>query len=289
MRTITILAASLAAAMFASCEQLDGTAELASVPESPTKSVTFDIHADDLSVGKTSRATLAEASVTDILIIDRMDGHIAQTVSRSSADEDFDTPTLSLAYGTHQLTFIAHRSEAPVFSPEALTWTANKIRDTYVLNQDITITPESPANVTANLSRQVYQLKFLIQDALPSSLATVRISITDYYPTLLLSTLNASGHTSLTRDIAVPSSALGSTGLFFSVYGFCPTLGTEYTTTASIDFLTASGASITSHTLTDVPLETNCTTTISGNFFQAEHQASFAINTNWGTPKNIDL
>jgi len=288
MKTITLLAASLAASLLVSCEHLDNAETPSAVQKTQTKSITFHLQSD-LSVEKTTRATLASASVTDILVIDRMDGDIVQTISRSSTDNDFDSPTLSLAYGTHQLTFIAHRSEGAVFSPDAFTWTAGRIRDTYVLQQDITANADTPDDITVQLARQVYQLKFLVNDALPASLATVRIRVTDYYPTLLLTNLNAEGHTTLSRDITVPSSALGTTGIFFSVYGFCPTHQTEYTTAVSIDFLTSAGTSIVSHTLPSVPLETNCTTTISGNFFQQEHQAMLSVDTDWGTEKNISL
>lgn len=161
-----------------------------------------------------------------------------------TSDDDFASPTLSLAFGTHELTFIAHRSEAPSFDSEAFSWTADKIRDTYIYQQSLTVNAETSTAQAVTLDRQVYQLKFLVNDALPSNLATIRISVNDYYPTLALATLNASGSTTLTRDIAVPSSVLGTTGNYFSVYGFCPTNGTEYTTDATITFLTSSNTPI---------------------------------------------
>jgi len=273
------------------CERLDTSlpeqAEASSVNNK--KAVTFSMNADGLSISKAgTRATAADAGLTDILVIDRMAGNIVQTTTQVSTDEDFGSPTLTLDYGTHELTFIAHRNISPAFDATAFSWTADKVRQTYMCRQQLTVNTET-AGQSVSLSNYVYQLKFMVEDALPTGLTTVRIGVTDYRPTLALADFTGIGTTTLQRDITIPANYIGTSGNEFSVFGFCPTLNTEYSTSVSISFLRSDETVIQAHNLNNVPLETNCITTVEGNFFRKEGGFTLNINTAWGTEKTVNL
>ena len=278
-----------AAILCVGCEHLDTSLPEQAETVANKKTVTFSMSADGLNISKTgTRATAADAGLTDILVIDRMAGNIVQTMAQTSTDADFGSPTLTLDYGVHELTFIAHRSTTPSFDATAFTWTADKVRQTYVCRQSLTVNTETTGRAVS-LTNHVYQLKFLVADALPTGLATVRIGVTDYRPTLSLADFTGTGSTTLSRDITIPANYIGTTGNDFSVFGFCPTLNTEYTTSVSISFLRSDESVIQTHSLNNVPLETNCVTTVQGNFFRTDGAFTLNINTAWGTEKTVNL
>lgn len=63
-------------------------------------------------------------AMTDLWVLDYMDGSLAQSVIHQTSDqEDFGTPTLNLAVGSHHVYFIASRGKTPTLNTGAGTIT----------------------------------------------------------------------------------------------------------------------------------------------------------------------
>ena len=73
-----------------------------------TVDMTFAINGDfTLSVHDFTRALTADGKdMTDVWVLDYMDGTLMQTVHQVSTDDDFGQPVMTLALGEHHLYFV---------------------------------------------------------------------------------------------------------------------------------------------------------------------------------------
>ncbi|MBR1378012.1 MAG: hypothetical protein IJ557_02660 [Bacteroidaceae bacterium] len=284
MKHLTFMVSALiVVGTFASCEKASVQTE-----QNKKHKVTFVVGTSDFAITKT-RTSLSESNITELLVIDKVAGVQKQVIRQSDSDTDFGSPTLSLDYGTHTLTFIAHRSEGAAFDSESFTWSASRVRDTFILTEDIIIDTNSSTTRNVSVPRAVWQLKFLVNDALPDDLTKVRVVMQTYYGKVSLSSLNGLNAQALTRDFEIPASVLGTTGNYFSVFGFCPSINNEYTSDVSISFMRSDGSIIQSHSLSSIPLETNCVTTVSGDYFSMTANSVIDLNVAWGIEKAVAL
>lgn len=236
--------------------------------------VRFDIDMPiSISAEPMSRATPTEAGVQYIYVYDGS----TLISTQVSTDENFGNPTISLTYGSHELTFIASVQAYP---------TEGKVKDTFGYNYTLNVS-SSTAQQNISLSRIVTKLQVLMDDAIPSNADHVTISF-DRYDTVDLSTLCGNRSISSPARLNI-SSAVGQIGIIVSTMTFCESITDEWTDDVTVTFYTSSDVVIQQQTISDVPLKANRTTQLKGNWFGGSNSPTLSINNTWEDTEIVNI
>lgn len=294
MKKIMMIAATALA--LAACENAatDGSSLEEKVP---TKQFTFHVKGDfELSYTEMSRATRLEngntSGLTDLWVMDYMDGALVQKVHQSSTAADFGTVPLTLAYGQHNILFVASKGTTPTLSGDAvgstaatLAWT--KVMDTFTLAYPLEVTSSSNGNRAPELQRAIGGVTVHMKDAVPANAATVDV-LWDHSKTLTLPSLSPATPQSGTTTLAFPADYIGHADMEFKVYTLVPDLG--ITTAVQLTFKDGSGNTISTRTIPNVEIRKNRITKLSGKCFTAsDASVSFGVNVadTWLTSNEI--
>jgi hypothetical protein len=207
---------------------------------------------------------------------------LAQQIHQTSADEDFGTPTLNLAVGSHHIYFIASRGSGATLSTENHTITFTRVLDTFYKDYEIDVTATSNGSRSVTLDRIVTKLTTVITDAIPEGAATFNLTPEAWHYGIDYTTgLPISATASRTITINIPSSEIGFTNEHLSIFGF--STEDEWTTNVTLNCKKADGTILGSAVLADVPLKRNRITTFSGPLFSAEGLTTVSLSTEWDT------
>ena len=231
-----------------------------------------------VSLQPMTRATLADAQLTDLWLFDYLDGSLVNTIHQTSEDVNFGAIALNADYGDHNLYFVASRGTTPTVSGTSITWA--KPSDTFWHSMSLTVAPGMPATQSVTLSRVVTRLRISVTDEVPATLAKFSITPAHWYCGLDYTTGEPTADTQQARTVEVPSSYIGTTGqLSMSIYGLCS--ATEYTTDITVSALASDESTIASLTLSDVHLRRNRITSYTGQLFGHANTMSISVGDGW--------
>ncbi len=241
-------------------------------------------------------------ALTDIYILDydKTTGALLQVLHQTSTATDFAEPDLTMDYGMHTLRVIATRSAAPTLFAATTEWTATdnvltaitgtvpetltaiKTSDTFAAETDVDVTAGTAQAVTLTLARIVAKLTVSTTDTYPADCNTLDVAL-DEYPTIRLADLSVIGRVGNHRITDV-SANVGKVGHKVSYFVLAPTDG--YTTDITITPTRQTGDDYQSVTITDVPLERNKVTTITGSIYGHAKGVKVAVNDEWNADGN---
>ena len=275
MKRVILLA--VAAAMICGCEKeivSDSTsvktAGTTAADAVKTKKFTFTLKGDFSDEWKpVTRGYLSAdgKDMTDVWVLDYdADGHLLQQLHQSdNTAEDFGKPVMNLAYGVHQVYFIASRGVSPVLDTEAHTLTFGSVRDTFWKRYDVSVVATSNGNRAVTLDRVVTKLRLTFTDEVPATLSKLTIAADTWHSGINALTGVPTAAAARISTINVPALYIGTTGqLAASIFGIC---GDDYTTDVSVTASNANSQAIASVALEDVPMKKNTTTSYSGPLF----------------------
>ena len=157
--------AAVAALCFLSCSTDEPTANLTARIKTDTTemkhvTITFNCRGFDFSTEPFAGTRALEAdgkAMTDLWVLDYPNGQTAPTIQihQTSSDEDFGSPTLNLAVGSHHVYFIASRGQDATIDTDAHTITFGKVRDTFYMDYEINVTATSNGSRSVTLERIV--------------------------------------------------------------------------------------------------------------------------------------
>ena len=273
MRKVLFLAA--ACIVLAACEKsANDVAE--------GKDVTFAMSGWETETEPLSRASLEAdgQALTDVWVLDYVGGELKQQLHQVSTDANFAEPTLTLAYGEHNIYFVASRGVDPVINTTAHSLTFGKVRDTFWKSYNCMVTGSSVSNIAVTLDRVVTRMRVNITDVVDASAATLLLKPSKWY--LGLDYLSG-GPTDETSDfvssVTIPDSYKGQTGLQASIFGF--SAATKWATDVNIECRKADNSVIGSASVSGVPFARNRTSVLSGNLFSHGGNVAVAIQTDW--------
>ncbi len=273
MKKVLFLAA--ACIVLAACEKsADNAAE--------GKEVTFAMSGWETEVEPLSRASLEAdgQALTDVWVLDYVGGELQQQVHQVSTDADFAEPTLTLAYGEHNIYFVASRGVDPVLNTMAHSLTFGKVRDTFWKAYNCTVTGSSVSNIAVTLDRVVTRMRVNITDVVDANAATLLLKPSKWYLGLDYLSGEPTDETSdFVSSVTIPDSYKGQTGLQASIFGF--SAATEWATGVNIECRKADNSLIGSASVSDVPFARNRTSVLSGNLFSHGGNVAVAIQTDW--------
>lgn len=225
--------------------------------------------------------TASDNTMTDLWVFDCVEGECVQSIHQVNTDDGWGRPQMNLAYGEHQLFFVASRGVNPTVDESANTIVWDNVRDTFWKGLDLEVTSTSSGNVSVTLERVVTNLKIAVLDKVPTGLASISITPkTWYYGINYANGIPVNAKTNQEKVISVPSSYIGTTGnLTTSIFSFSGT--DEWTTDVGISAKDGSGNVISSVSIENAPFRRNRITQYSGNLFNISSVFSLSVDDGW--------
>ena len=250
-----------------------------------TVKMTFTISGDfQLTTHDFTRALTADGKdMTDVWVLDYVNGELKQQMHQSSGDADFGQPTLNLAIGEHHIYFVASRGASPTLDTDAHTLIFASVRDTFWKDYALNIsygTMSGSRNVT--LDRLVTKLKVTFSDAIPSGAATFNITPEAWHYGIDYTTGEPISSTpSQAITVNIPSSIIGVAGESVSIFGFSS--ATEWQTDITINCKTNDNTILGSATISNAPFIRNRVSEYTGPLFGDNGYMTLSLNTEWST------
>jgi len=233
--------------------------------------------------GAMTRALTADGkAMTDLWVLDYMDGVLVGQLHQTAEDEDFGTPTMALDFGSHHVYFVCSRGTTPTLSTEGHTVTWVTTSDTFYKDYSVTVASGSSSTRSVTLERVATKLGITISDEIPAGTAYVEITpATWYYGIDYLTGEPTAAQSAAPRTINIPSSKIGTTGTSLSIFGLSG--ATEWTTDVTVRACDADDNVLGSAVISDAPFVANRATSYSGNLFSGGGDFSLTMDDTWGT------
>lgn len=254
-------------------------------PVGKTKKFTFTLKGDFSDQWKAvgTRGYLAAdgKDMTDVWVLDYQSDVLVQQVHQDdNTADDFGKPVMNLAYGAHQVYFIASRGVSPVLDTDAHTITFGNVRDTFWKRYDVSVVATSNGNRAVTLDRIVTKLRLTFTDEVPAAANSISIvPHTWYYGIDYLTGQPASVRTDAATVITIPDASKGQTGIQASLFGF--STAEEWNTDVVISSRTATDDVLGSATIVSAPFKANRVSDYSGPLFSAGGSMSLSLNGEW--------
>lgn len=268
----------LASLLLLACSSND--VEIADVKES--KDVAFLLRGDfSFDITSFTRSLEADGyAMTDVWVLDYVNGELKQQVHQTSSDANFGSPSISLGYGSHHLYFVTSRGASPVLDTDASTLSFYRVSDTFWKDYELTVTSSTSSTISVELDRIVTKLRITITDAVPDDAATFNITPhTWYYGFNYKTGAPIAATTDATSTINIPSSSLGQSNVMMSMFSFSP--ASDWQTNVSLNSKTSASVVIGNASVANVPFARNRITNVTGDLYSRVSMAGMTLNTDW--------
>ena len=256
--------------------------------ENPVGSVAYTfalsgdfVQGEDREFGTRASLVADDKNMTDVWVLDYMNGQLVQQVHQgdNSAD-DFGSPSLNLAYGTHHIYFVVSRGQGASLDTNNHIISFTKPLDNFYKDLQLNVIATSNGQQAVTLDRISTKLKLSFTDAVAMNASTINITPhTWYYGWDYVNATPADAHTDETVVIDVPANYLGSTSSSASIFGFS---GSEvWTTDVAVECRTADDDVIGSAVINNAPFKANRITEYSGPLFGSSGAMSLSLSTVW--------
>lgn len=246
------------------------------------------VNSDGIIHAQESKSRATEEAVTRMTfaILDK-DGNKVIEQEKPSTESGYMSLSAELPKGTYQLIAFGHNgsSNATVNSDGIISLSGNKLTDSFLFYDEISLSELDEEERNVVLERCVSKLCIKHTDTMPKGVASVELSFSEGGNSLDAKTGYAPEACSQTITINIPASVIGEKGNSFTAYTFLTEEETSMTVTATAK--DASGNTIISHTIENVPMEINAKTTCTGLFFHSNQSIEATINTSWKEDKEI--
>ena len=165
------------------------------------------------------------------------------------------------------------------------TFGENRVMETFLKTQTVNITSTAPVNLEPTLDRIVSAVAVRSTDTRPAGVTQLRLTYSKGGKSFNPSTGLATSNTGFVNLMGLSGNAGNTT--YVGGYLFLAT--DEQTMDVTIETLDAEDNVLFSKTITDVPLERNRQTTLTGAIYSsaAVSARSFQINSDWLTENNV--
>ena len=203
--------------------------------------------------------------------------------------ETFGEFDLSLPLGSYTMVALAYGfQEGDVLtltSPTLAAYTGDHNRETFAVTQAVNIANTTAVNINATLNRIVAKLDVNSTDNRPAQASSIRVTFSGGSKSFNPTTGLAVGNAGFSNVVSI-SAAVGNVTSSGS-YVFLAT--DEQTVDVTIEVLNSENTAIFTKQISNVPLKRNVTTILTGSMYTNNGNASFLINSEWGTQTNINF
>ena len=286
MKTKFLMALAVAMTLTACEKELNGNvneSEWGGV-ESPSKKFTFTLKGDFSTewVPVTRGYMQADGKdMTDVWVFDYMGDELQQQIHLTNTDENWATPSINLAMGTHNIYFVASRGTTPTVNTTNKTITWVKPSDTFWKDYEVTVVSTSNGNRAVTLDRVVTRFRATVTDVIPTSCASITIAPASWHTGLNYQTgAPITAVTDYTTVINIPGSYIGQINTMLSLFGFSG--ADQWTTTITITAKTSGNDVLGTAIIEDVPFKANRSTDYSGTLFGGQgNSLGFTLGSDW--------
>ncbi len=249
MKTIKFYALLAITILMCSCEKF--TSENGKTNEEKTN-VVLNLSKEELV------KTVCKKAIFSFFKVDEKIG----TVSQTTDDSDFGAIHLNLSPGTYRIVAIGHNGtgNCTITSPEKITFTNNKVTDTFYHYGTIEVKEGEKTAESITLKRAVAMFRLNIKDEIPATAKRIQ-----FYYTGGSSTFNAVSGYGCVNSKQTETLDITSGQQTYEVYTFPHEDGKKLQMTITI--LDENGFTIASNTFTDVIVKKNYITKYSGKLF----------------------
>lgn len=278
---------ALAVCLMTACEKLTpedvmGEMDKEKADEIATgRTFTFTIKGDFENEMRTRGVLSANGSdMSDLWMFDYVGDELVQQLHLTPSDEDFDAPSITLSYASHNVYIVASRGTTPTVDTEAHSIVWDRVSDTFWKDYTIDVTETSTKNRSCTLARVVTKLKVTPTDEIPADMASIMVAPSVWYSGMDYKTGNPVGGAAAERVISVPASYIGTAGqLAGSIFSFSS--ATAWTTDVTVTAKDANGGSLGTVTMTSVPFIRNRSTEMSGGMFSEHSPVRLTLDDTW--------
>ena len=281
-------------ALFASCNNESDT-NTKSVQMAPVhvQINDFDISVQSMAPTRAAKP-LAEYDNAKAITLAFYDGNTEvykTTQYRESlgGGETFGEFDLSLPLGSYTMVALAYGfREGDVLtltSPTLAAYAGDHNRETFAVTQAVNIANTTAVNIYATLNRIVAKLDVNSTDGRPAQASSIRVTFSAGSKSFNPTTGLAVGNAGFSNVVSI-SAAVGNVTSSGS-YVFLAT--DEQTVDVTIEVLNSVNTAIFTKQISNVPLKRNVTTILTGSMYTNNGNASFLINSEWGTQTNINF
>lgn len=280
----------LAAILLTSCEKSlvddDEVEKNPSVSTTDGKRFTFTVKGDFSEEWKSVTRGYLQADgkdMTNLWVLDYMGDVLVQQIHQSdNTAEDFGRPSMTLAYGSHHVYFVASRGVSPTLSTTNGTITWPTVRDTFWKDYAVEVVSTSNGNRAVTLDRIVTKLTLKFTDAVSANASTINFTPSSWYYTLNYKTGEPTTATaSQTISTSVPGNYIGNTDVLISYFSLSPSA--DWTTDVNVNSKDGDNNIIGQGNMSSVPLKRNRATEYSGPLFSSGGTMTTSLNTDWIT------
>lgn len=216
--------------------------------------------------------------MTDLILFDGS----TYLLRQQNTDPEFGTITVMLTAGTHNLHFIATRSEGLDYTDGLLSCTS--LKPTFGDHYTINVAGSSDEYVT--LQRITGQVVVTIEDEIPADAKSLRIQFGDFYTSIDPTTFNATRTGAYDTSVDISGKA-GKSGQSFTINILAPNYGVEHITSFTLTAKNTSGTIIGQATGM-MPICSNTKTLLHGNLFTGT-RSFISLSTAWNADKDASF
>jgi len=277
---VAIIAVCLIVIVLTGCGKEEPTVTvIMSKPEAMQKKVITFTFGDAMSMHPMTRATMAELNLTDLWVFDYMDGQLVTDCHQLSTDDDFESPSLSMEYGTHTLYFVASRGANPTVSTDTKTITWQAVRDTFWATLQMTVAPSTGGTQSVSLNRVVGRLRISVTDVVPDGAASFVVTPATWYYGLRYDTGEAVSIQNTPISVNIPNSYIGTTNLVVNVFTISGQ--TTWNTDVTATLKASDNSTLGSVTIADVPIQRNHITSYCGGILSTGRRMTVSSDDEW--------
>ena len=252
--------------------------------ESPSKKFTFTLKGDfstDWAPVTRGYMQADGKDMTDVWVFDYMGDELQQQIHLTNTEENWATPSINLAMGTHNIYFVASRGTTPTVNTTNKTITWVKPSDTFWKDYEVTVVSTSNGNRAVTLDRVVTRFRATVTDAIPMDCASITIALASWHTGLNYQTgAPVTAVTDYATVINIPGSYIGQTNTMLSLFGFSG--ADQWTTTITITAKTSGSDMLGTAIIENVPFKANRSTDYSGTLFGGQpNSLGFTLGSAW--------
>ena len=240
---------------------------------------------DDVN-GSTRAIEANGEALKELWVFDCYEDSCALVAKQTDADDSFGVVSMQLSYGSHRLAFVASRGEGSDVDVKngRIEWT--KVKDTFWAVEDVEIAKGGAAEMSVTLKRVVSRIRVLMSDVVPQNMKKMRIAANGWYKGIDVRTGEAVGSlpsvdaVAETSEVDIPSVYVGtSKRLAVSLWSIGKS--ERWTQDLTISALDENGENIGETVCSDVPMERNRVTNVTGYFLSGGKLGNILVDDGW--------
>lgn len=189
-----------------------------------------------------------------------------------------------LPLGSYTMVALGYGSEQPITlsSATAATYTADRVRETFVASQAVNVTSTSPLTLNAELSRVVSKVHVLSTDTRTAGVDSVRVTFAAGGKGVNPQTGLAVSNNGLSNTVAISTGV----GVASNTISYLFLNSDQQTMNITVETIKSNGTVYSTRTVTDVPLQRNKVTVLRGPMYSNASGASFTVSTSYLSDTN---